>query len=178
MPLEDRCRQDPQAATPRFVLAYHYLAAGHQDAAVVQLKALITLEPGDRVARRLLASLTGPLRAARADNDSSRARPRRGRRAPPSVDLVGRWRGERDGSTFELSLDGRGLFVWQAAREGKAIATVTGAYALSGDTLTLNAEEWSPLRTSVTELSPDSFRLNHRPAGSRWVQCAVGCKPD
>jgi hypothetical protein len=56
--LEDRCRRDPKAAAPRVVLAYHYLAAGHNDAAVAQLRALITLEPGDRVARRLLASLT------------------------------------------------------------------------------------------------------------------------
>ena len=78
---------------------------------------------------------------------------------PPSVDLVGRWRGERDGSTFDLSLDGRGRFVWQAARQGKATATVSGAYAFSGDTLTLKAEDRPPLRASVTELSPDSFRF-------------------
>ena len=57
--LEDRCRQDPKAAAPRFVLAYHYLVAGHKDAAVAQLKAVLALEPGDRVARRLLTSLTG-----------------------------------------------------------------------------------------------------------------------
>ena len=158
--LEDRCRQDPKAAAPRFVLAYHYLAAGHQDAAVAQLKALITLEPGDRVARRLLASLTGTPPAP-PEPTTTRAVPDRDGAAgrPPSVDLVGRWRGERDGSTFDLSLDGRGRFLWQAAREGKAIATVSGAYALSGDTLTLKAEDRPPLRTSVTELSPDSFRL-------------------
>ena len=36
--LEDRCRQDPKAAAPRFVLAYHYLVTGHTDAAVAQLK--------------------------------------------------------------------------------------------------------------------------------------------
>ena len=78
---------------------------------------------------------------------------------PPSADLVGRWRGERDGSTFDLSLDDRGRFLWQAARQGKTTATVSGAYALSGDTLTLKAEDRSPLRVSVTELSPDSFRF-------------------
>ena len=60
--LEDRCRRDPKAAAPRFVLAYHYLVAGHNDAAVAQLKAVLALEPGDRVARRLLTSLTGPPR--------------------------------------------------------------------------------------------------------------------
>ena len=158
--LEDRSRQDPKAAAPRFVLAYHYLVTGHTDAAVAQLKALITLEPGDRVARRLLASLSGTPPAP-PESTTTRAVPDRdgavGR--PPSVDLVGHWRGERDGSTFDLSLDGRGRFVWQAARQGKATATVSGAYAFAGDTLTLKAEDRSPLRASVTELSPDSFRF-------------------
>ena len=156
--LEDRCRRDPKAAAPRFVLAYHYLVAGHNDAAVAQLKAVLALEPGDRVARRLLASLTGtppaPPEPTRTVPDGDGAAGR-----PPSADLVGRWRGERDGSTFDLSLDDRGRFVWQAARQGKATATVSGAYALSGDTLTLKAEDRSPLRASVTELSPDSFRF-------------------
>ena len=81
---------------------------------------------------------------------------------PPSVDLVGRWRGERDGSTFDLSLDGRGRFVWQAARQGKATATVSGAYALSEDTLTLKAEDRSPLRASVTELSAGLLPIQDR----------------
>ena len=158
--LEDRCRQDPKAAAPRFVLAYHYLVAGHKDAAVAQLKAGARLGAGDRVARRLLASLTGTPPAP-PESTTTRAVPDRDGAAgrPPSVDLVGRWRGERDGSTFDLSLDGRGRFVWQAARDGKATATVSGAYALSGDTLTLKAEDRPPLRASVTELSPDSFRL-------------------
>jgi hypothetical protein len=156
--MEDRCRQDPKAAAPRFDLAYHYLAARHNDAAVAQFKEVLALEPGDRVARRLLALLTGtptaPAEKTRTVPDGDGAAGR-----SPSVDLVGRWRGDRDGSTFDLSLDGRGRFVWQAAREGKATATVSGAYALSGDTLTLKAEDRSPLRASVTELSPDSFRL-------------------
>ena len=155
--LEDRCRQDPKAAAPRFVLAYHYLVAGHTDAAVAQLKTVLALEPGDRVARRLLASLTAPPappEPARTVPDGDGAAGR-----PPSVDLLGRWRGERDGSTFELSLDDRGRFLWQAARQGKPTATVSGAYALSGDTLVLTPEDRSPLRASLTELTPDSFRL-------------------
>ena len=80
--LEDRCRQDPKAAAPRFVLAYHYLVAGHKDAAVAQLKAVLALEPGDRVARRLLASLTGPPPAP-PEPTPNRARRGRGRRPTP-----------------------------------------------------------------------------------------------
>ncbi len=160
--LEDRCRREPKAAAPRFVLAYHYLVAGHKDAAVTRLKELLALEPGDRVAGRLLASLTGtppaspePARTA-PDGDGAAGR-------PPSVDLADRWRGEHDGSTFDLSLDDRGRFLWRAARQGKATATVSGAYALSGDTLTLKGEDRSPLRASLTERSPDSFRF--KPVG-------------
>jgi tetratricopeptide (TPR) repeat protein len=156
--LEDRCRREPKAEAPRFVLAYHYLVAGHKDAAVTRLKELLALEPGDRVAGRLLASLTGippaspePARTA-PDGDGAAGR-------PPSADLAGRWRGEHDGSTFDLSLDDRGRFLWRAARQGKATATVSGAYALSGDTLTLKGEDRSPLRASLTERSPDSFRF-------------------
>ncbi len=158
--LEDRCRQDPKAAAPRFVLAYHYLVAGHKDAAVARLKEVLASERGDRVARHLLAALTGTpptppeptTTRAVPDLDGAAGR-------PPSVELLGRWRGDRDGSTFELSLDDRGRFVWRAARQGKATAIVSGAYAVSGDRLTLKAEDRPPLRTSVTELSPDSFRL-------------------
>jgi tetratricopeptide (TPR) repeat protein len=158
--MEDRCRQDPKAAAPRFVLAYHYLVAGHNDAAVAQLKAVLAREPGDQVTRRLLASLTGtppasaePTRTV-LDGDGAAGR-------PPSVDLAGRWRGERDGSTFDLSLDGQGRFRWQAARQGKATTTVSGAYAYAylGDTLILKPEDRSPLCAPLTALSADSFRF-------------------
>jgi tetratricopeptide (TPR) repeat protein len=155
--LEDNCRRDPKAAASRLVLAYHYLVAGHKDAAVTQLQAVLATEPGDRVARGLLASLrpapppslepTPP--APGGDGAAGRS---------PSADLPGRWRGDRGGSTFDLSLDCRGRFVWQAARQGKPTATVSGGYALSGDTLTLKADDRSPLRASVTEVSADSFR--------------------
>jgi hypothetical protein len=158
--LEDRSRRDPKAAAPRFVLAYHYLVAGHRDAAKAQLKAVLALQAGDRVARRLLASQTAPPPPP-APSEATRTAAERNEAAvrTSSPDLVGRWRSERGGSTFELALDDRGRFVWQAAREGKPTATISGSYVLSDDTLRLEAEDRSPLRASVTELSRDSFRL-------------------
>ncbi|HEY2159231.1 MAG TPA: tetratricopeptide repeat protein, partial [Isosphaeraceae bacterium] len=169
--LEERRRQDPRASAPRFVLAYHYLAAGHKDAAVTELKAVLASEPGDRVARRLLASLTCE---SPAPTEPSRVAPG-GDAAPgprPSADLHGRWKGERDGSTFDLTLDDRGRFLWRAARDGKATANLSGAYTLSGDTLTLRAEDRPPLRVSVTESTPDSFRW--KPAGDTHGDPGLG----
>jgi hypothetical protein len=156
--LEDGCRRDPKLAAPRFLLAYQYLVAGHTAAAAAQLKKVLALEPGDRVARRLLASLSGPPPAphepapTKTDGEEVAGR-------PPSGDLLGHWRGEPDGATFDLSLDDLGHFVWCAAREGKPSTTVSGTYALSGDTLTLKGEDRRPLRASVTELTAGSFRF-------------------
>ena len=68
------------------------------------------------------------------------------------------------GPTFELGLDDRGRFLWKAARQGKPTATLSGTYALSGDTLTLRAEGKPPFRASVTESSSDSFKV--KPVGA------------
>jgi predicted Zn-dependent protease len=156
--LEGCCRQDPKAAAPRFVLAYHYLVAGHRDAAVAQLKAVLGAEPGDRVADRLLGALTD---SAPALTGSTRTAPDGDGTAgpPPAVDLVGHWRGQRDGSTFDLSLNDRGRFVWQAVRLGKATSTVSGAYIFSGKRLVLEPEDRSPLCASLTTLAKGSFRF-------------------
>ncbi|HEY2155857.1 MAG TPA: tetratricopeptide repeat protein, partial [Isosphaeraceae bacterium] len=154
-----RCQRDPKPAAPRFVLAYHYLATGHKDAARSRLEAVLALEPRDRVARRLVAWLSPtpappPAEPTRVVPDGDGAAGR-----PASAGIAGRWRGDRDGSTFELSLDGRGRFIWRAVRDGKAAATLSGTFAFAGDTLTLKAEDRPPLRASVAELSPDSLRL-------------------
>jgi hypothetical protein len=180
--LEGRCGKDPKAAAARFVLAYHYLVAGHKDAAAAQLKAVLASKADDQVARRLLASLGGTPPAppepspAVPEGDGAAGRSK-------AVDLVGRWRGERDGSTFDLTLDDRGRFRWQAARQGKATATVSGAYTLSGDALTLESGDRPPLRASLTERCPDSFRFKAAGDGPRdpglgFRRVAEPSKPD
>jgi hypothetical protein len=156
--LEDRCNRNPKAAAPRFVLAYHYLVTVHKDEAVARLKQVLDLEPGDRVAGRLLASLTPtpppPAEPTRTGPDGDGPA-----RRPSVAELVSRWKGERDGSTFDLSLDDRGRFRWQAARQGKATANISGAYAYLGDTLILKSEDRPPLTAALTALSVDSFRF-------------------
>ena len=55
--LESAIRQNPQSAAARFVLAYHYITAGHLDAAINQLKDVTQLQPRDIVATQLLRQL-------------------------------------------------------------------------------------------------------------------------
>src|SRR5262249_23222490 len=58
--LEDACRANPQSAAARFVLAYHYLTQGHNDAAVSILKQVLALRPDDSLSAKLVATLSPP----------------------------------------------------------------------------------------------------------------------
>jgi len=73
--LESVGGQNPQAAAPRFVLAYHYLTQGHSDAALAQLKTVVALQPKDQLSAQLVQQLEQPSNAASpaplAQNSSS-----------------------------------------------------------------------------------------------------------
>ncbi len=69
--LEAVCRSNPGDAAANFVLAYQYLVAGHRDAAVERLKAVLAVQPKDEVSRRMLDSLAPPADASVADGQPS-----------------------------------------------------------------------------------------------------------
>jgi thioredoxin-like negative regulator of GroEL len=56
--LEARCRKERQDAAAAFVLAYHYLVIGNSDSAVNALNHVVSLKPGDLVAKKMLAALS------------------------------------------------------------------------------------------------------------------------
>ncbi len=154
--LENACRKDPKAAAFRLVLAYQYLVAGHKDAAVERLRSVVALEPSDRVARGLLASLTPAPRRhprprhPRPTETRTRAQPRR-RASLATGEARRKARSSICASTPGAYSSGR-------LRQGKATAAA-GASAFAGKTLTLTPEDWPPLRASLTELSAGYFRF-------------------
>ena len=56
--LEAFCQAHPKDSAAEFVLAYHYLVTGSQDAAVNALKMVVANQPRDVTARRMLDALT------------------------------------------------------------------------------------------------------------------------
>ena len=78
--LEAFVKDKPDNAAARFVLGYHYLVAGHQDAARAAVRRVVDLEPKDRVAQQLLSGLEkadepqADSRAAAAGEDKERFR--------------------------------------------------------------------------------------------------------
>lgn len=58
--LETFTKQNAQDSAARFLLAYHYMVGGHQDAAARQLNEVVRLTPDDRTASDLLQMLSPP----------------------------------------------------------------------------------------------------------------------
>jgi tetratricopeptide (TPR) repeat protein len=56
--LEDFRRSNPRVSEARFLLAYHYMTTGYNDAAAKELQEVVAIEPKDRIAAQLLGSLT------------------------------------------------------------------------------------------------------------------------
>ncbi len=88
--LEAYCDAHTDSATARFVLAYHYLTQGHDDAAVGVLKWVVALKPTDTLSAKLLRQLDPPretpaVATAPAPADAA---------PPPGATIAGTWTAE------------------------------------------------------------------------------------
>ncbi|MGO9112763.1 MAG: tetratricopeptide repeat protein [Thermoguttaceae bacterium] len=156
--LEAYCKQKPDNAAGHFVLAYQYLVAGYSDAAAEQLKLVVAAQPGDQVAKRMLAALTPP-----ADSTTAPAQLEQAAGSPPqagpTTDLVGSWRAERNGDVFELSIDENSKFTWKAAPKGKQPVTLTGTMATAGDAILLESKDQGTMAAQVASGGADQFQF-------------------
>jgi len=163
--LEARCRQKPGDAAAQFVLAYHYLVAGYNDAAVSSLKRVVKAQPSDQVAKRMLDSLApppteqtaeAPKPAPPADSSPADSSPAE---AGPTTDLVGNWRAKRDGAVFELVIDENNQFTWKATPKGKPAVTLAGTLASAGDAILLESKDQGTMAAQVKSGGADQFHF-------------------
>ncbi len=120
----------PDDPAPRLLLAYHYLTAGHVDAAVGQLKRLLPLLPDDPLVLELLEELDPSAVPERAFEPPPA--PPAGTTIDPAT-LVGRWQSAReDGESFTMELKEDGEFAWSFTQGGQT-QTVTGVYDIDAD---------------------------------------------
>lgn len=101
--LESHIKQNSNDAAACFVLAYHYLVAGHTQSAINGLKAVVARQPGDQVAARMLEALEPKETPAESTPVAAAPPAAAPATAPePTTDLVGKWRADRDGNVFGL----------------------------------------------------------------------------
>lgn len=155
--LENHVKQQPQATDARFVLAYHYLTMGSNDAAVSQLKQLHQKMPQDTLVKQLLLATGGPEALGVAAPAAEAPMPAAA--AVAAADLVGNWGATGQGDTqFALGLTQDGNFTWTFTQGGKA-QTVKGVYALDGDTLAMEPETGGTMLATVTPPQGGKFRF-------------------
>jgi cell division septation protein DedD len=168
--LEDYRTANRQSAPSRFVLAYHYLTQGHNDAAAEELREVVKLQPSDQLSSQLLAQLSPnqpPSDTAVATTAPAAAPPpapgtATGSAPAPAVaqsSLMGSWKGSPGpGTNIDLTLSPDSKFVWNVVAQGKS-QPIQGTYALENDVLTLTQSENNAMVGKVALQDDSHFRF-------------------
>jgi tetratricopeptide (TPR) repeat protein len=153
--LEEYTSANPNSPALRFLLAYHYMICGHDDAAATQLKAAIQLDPKDRLSAQLLEMLT-PTTAKAATAPAAPATPAKPMTAAA---LVGDWKATRvDGVTIALSLTADGKYTWKFNQNGKP-QQYAGPYAVADNLLILKKGDTPVMVGQVSSLPNGRFNF-------------------
>jgi tetratricopeptide (TPR) repeat protein len=163
--LEDHCRGKRDDAAARFVLAYHYLVAGHPEQAADMLEVVVAKQPDDVVARQILESIRPPAvepptpAGDLADRKADEA-DRGGEPAAPETDLVGRWKAANGSDTVELEITAESTFTWKATpKEGPAVE-LSGTIQTAADAIRLESDKAGTMVGNVASQGPDTFEFS------------------
>jgi hypothetical protein len=105
--LETACSKNPKAADLRFLLGYHYLTCGYTDQALSEFRRASELQPKDRVAMALVATLSP------RDSQPAQAPAGEALKAVPSDSMVANWiAAGKDTAKYSMSLRKDGSFTW------------------------------------------------------------------
>ncbi len=176
--LEAYCNGNPRAASARFVLASFYMTQGSIDAALEQFKAVVTLQPQDRLSAQLAQALSAP---APTDQPQVAAAPAQAQAAAPAqpavpaeseppagpplpsgpvpAKLVGSWKASpAQGVAITLSLDDKKGFTWSVDERGQS-RSFRGPATFDGDTLALSPPNEPPMVGKVTWKDDTHFQF-------------------
>jgi tetratricopeptide (TPR) repeat protein len=145
--LEKYVNENVNAADARFLLAYHYMTCGHNDAAAAQFKAAVKLNPKDQLSAQLLAALTtteAPKPAAPAASE----------KPVEAAALVGDWKADRpDGGVIALKLSKDGKYTWTFTQKGKS-QEFSGDYSVADNLLILKKDN-NPVMVGQVAMTSD-----------------------
>jgi tetratricopeptide (TPR) repeat protein len=188
--LEAHAQSNPGSASPQFLLGYHYLVEGHNDAAAAQFEKVTQIQPNEslsasfvkllRKASEAQSQAQSQLAAASA-NDQPAAAPTNGQPAaaagpaqdqqetppPPPASLVGTWKAQpAPDLSIALTLQADGKFTWQVDSKGQK-ETLTGQAGFKDSTLALLQAEGPPLVGKVSDEAAGKFVFTPAGAGDK-----------
>ena len=132
--LEAFVKANPQSAPAHFVLGYHYVCQGHNDAAAKQYQEAARLQPTDKLSAQLAAQLQPSAAQQAATCPDGDLRPNRpGRERFPEDGRPPRRRTPRSRSPIQED----GSFTWAVTAPGKPATTISGKSTFADGMLTL-----------------------------------------
>jgi tetratricopeptide (TPR) repeat protein len=151
--LEAARDSNPKAADVRFLLGYHYLTCGYADKALSEFRRALELQPNDRVASSLVATLS-PRDAQPAEAPTAEAP-----KTVPSDSVVGRWTAPgKDNAKYSLALRTDGSFTWGFTK-GKRKQEVKGVHTIEGNVLAMEPDSGGVLLAELTLKEPDTLHF-------------------
>lgn len=157
--LEAFAKANPKSVDARFLLGYHYLTAGHAEAASKQFKLAQAQLPNDKLLAQLVGMTTPPDQTAPAPTTPLASA------EPPAVPpekvltaekMVGTWKASSQGAQFQLDIAKDGGFVWTYAR-GKTKQSVKGAFAVDQNNLALEPDAGGTMLAEIDFANPSQF---------------------
>jgi tetratricopeptide (TPR) repeat protein len=152
--LESTIQSNPNGADVRFLLAYHYITGDHIEAAVKQLKAVVELQPNDKLAVDLVKMYdkSAPDPATQTANKTSTDELEKP--AYPMAKLYGDWTADDKSGKFMMHLGDNDEFTWKFTRDGQD-QNMTGAYVVRGNNLVMQPDSGGTMLSTIT-MSDDS----------------------
>lgn len=139
----------------RFLLAYHYMSCGSNDAAAAELREIVRLNPKDQLSAQLLAGLSGDKSAPRLP---AAAGPALAATPVDAARLVGNWSASRpDGASFVLNLTDK-TYAWKYSQDGKT-QEFTGAYTVADNLLILKQNGNAAMIGQIAMTGSDQFNF-------------------
>ncbi|WP_437193431.1 tetratricopeptide repeat protein [Planctomicrobium sp. SH527] len=145
--LEAAVQANPEAADARFLLAYHYLTAGHKESAVKMLKQVVKLQPKDDLSAQLV-QMYSPASSEPSKTAESPA-PELEKPAYAMDKLYGDWTAKNQGGEFSLHLGNNDEFTWKFTRDDKP-QSVSGAYVVRGNNLVMQPDSGGTMLSTIT----------------------------
>ena len=158
--LEQYMAANPNVAEARFLLGYHYMTGGHNDAAAEQFKAAAQLNPQDHLSTQLMKAPAPAVVPAPPAPGAATAPASAAPTKPIDASmLTGVWTTTRaDGTTITLSLTPDAKYTWKLAQKGKP-QEFSGGYAVADNLLILREGNSPAMVGQVTLLSDNRFNF-------------------
>jgi tetratricopeptide (TPR) repeat protein len=184
--LEAFAQSNPGSTSPQFLLGYHYLVEGHNDAAAAQFEKVTQLQPNESLSASFVKLLRKASEAqsqtqtqaqtqvaAAPTNDQPTpaapgpAQDQQETPPPPPANLVGTWKAQpAPDLSIALTIQADGKFTWQVDSKGQK-ETLSGQAGFKDSTLALLQAEGPPLVGKVSDEAADKFVFTPAGAGDK-----------